>query len=64
MGAEGESTDLYLVVVNEEEQYSIWRSDLSIPAGWRATHGPCAKDQALAHISEVWKDLRPRSARV
>jgi MbtH protein len=53
----------YQVVVNDEEQYSIWAVGEPIPAGWRAegTTGPRA--DCLAHIDEVWTDMRPRSAR-
>jgi MbtH protein len=53
----------YQVVVNDEEQYSIWAADRELPAGWQAegTVGP--REDCLAHIDEVWTDLRPRSAR-
>lgn len=53
----------YVVVINDEEQYSIWRSDREIPSGWRdeGTRGP--KARCLEHIDEVWTDMRPRSVR-
>jgi MbtH protein len=53
----------YRVVVNDEEQYSIWAADLSIPNGWRdeGTHG--SREECLAHISRVWTDIRPLSLR-
>ena len=53
----------YVVVVNDEEQYSIWWADRELPAGWRAegTTGP--KSECLAHIGEVWTDMRPLSLR-
>jgi MbtH protein len=53
----------YRVVVNDEEQYSIWLSDRDLPAGWRAegTEGP--KEDCLAHIGEIWTDMRPLSLR-
>lgn len=53
----------YLVVLNDEEQYSIWASDRPLPAGWRAEGFSGEKDACLAHIEEVWTDMRPRSAR-
>ena len=55
--------DVYRVVVNHEEQYSIWPADRVLPAGWRAegTTGPEA--DCLAHIAVVWIDMRPLSAR-
>ena len=54
---------LYRVVLNGEEQYSIWPADRDIPPGWRdeGTHG--SKAACLAHINEVWTDMRPRSLR-
>lgn len=60
-----QSTDnrRYLVVVNHEEQYSIWDVTRALPAGWSAegTEGP--KDECLAHIEQVWTDMRPLSLR-
>jgi MbtH protein len=60
-----EATDdrIYQVVLNDEEQYSIWFADRQLPAGWRAegTEGP--KDLCLARIADVWTDMRPRSLR-
>jgi MbtH protein len=50
-------------VVNDEEQYSIWPADRDIPAGWRATGTEGTRDECLAHINEVWTDMRPRSLR-
>ena len=54
----------YVVVHNDEEQYSIWPVGRALPAGWYAegTRGP--KSECLAHIEEIWTDLRPRSLRV
>ncbi len=56
-------TQTCLVVLNDEEQYSIWPAGLDVPAGWTAegTEGP--KDRCLAHIDLVWTDMRPRSLR-
>ena len=55
--------DRYLVVVNDEEQYSIWPEGRDLPLGWRAegTSGP--KDACLDHIEKIWTDMRPRSLR-
>jgi MbtH protein len=51
------------VVVNDEEQYSIWPADREIPAGWRAV-GICGrKADCLRRIDELWTDMRPRSLR-
>ncbi|HEX8304140.1 MAG TPA: MbtH family NRPS accessory protein [Jatrophihabitans sp.] len=53
----------YAVVRNDEEQYSIWPETLDIPRGWIATGVAGTKSECLAHIAEVWTDLRPASAR-
>jgi MbtH protein len=60
---EHEDTTIYKVVVNQEEQYSIWPADREAPLGWRdaGKHGP--KPECLAYIQEVWTDMRPLSLR-
>jgi MbtH protein len=51
------------VVVNDEEQYSVWPLDGQPPAGWRAEGFTGGRQECLAHIDEVWTDMRPRSVR-
>ncbi|WP_327258025.1 MbtH family protein [Streptomyces sp. NBC_01244] len=60
-----EQTDdrTYLVVHNDEEQYSIWWAERELPAGWTAEGTQGSKDECLARIAEVWTDMRPRSLR-
>ena len=58
-----EDSTVYKVVVNHEEQYSIWPSDREIPLGWRAEGKTGTKAECLAHIEEVWTDMRPLSLR-
>ncbi|MFF2081812.1 MbtH family protein [Kitasatospora sp. NPDC058162] len=53
----------YVVVLNDEEQYSIWPAGRDIPAGWTAPGTSGTKDECLAHIAEVWTDMRPLSLR-
>ncbi|MEU5635042.1 MbtH family protein [Streptomyces rishiriensis] len=53
----------YTVVVNDEEQYSIWPTDRDIPAGWRESGVRGSKEECLAHVEEVWTDMRPLSLR-
>jgi MbtH protein len=53
----------YVVVVNTEEQYSIWWADRAAPAGWRVDGAAASKDECLARIAEVWTDMRPLSLR-
>jgi MbtH protein len=55
--------DQYEVVVNDEEQYSIWPVGRALPLGWRAIGFQGTKEQALARIAELWTDMRPRSRR-
>jgi len=54
----------YTVVINDEEQYSIWAQDRPIPAGWRDGGFAGTREECLAHIDEVWTDMRPLSLRV
>ncbi len=60
---EREDTTLYSVVVNHEEQYSVWPADRDLPLGWTATGKTGLKSECLAYIGEVWTDMRPRSLR-
>ncbi|HEV2372496.1 MAG TPA: MbtH family NRPS accessory protein [Streptosporangiaceae bacterium] len=53
----------YVVVINDEEQYSIWLADRPLPAGWREVGKRGVKGDCLAYIEEVWTDMRPRSLR-
>jgi len=61
-GVRGSGTE-YRVVINHEEQYSIWMADQQLPKGWRATNFVGSKAGALQHIEEVWTDMRPLSKR-
>jgi MbtH protein len=51
------------VVVNHEEQYSIWPADRELPLGWREAGTQGTKAECLAYIEEVWTDMRPLSLR-
>jgi MbtH protein len=53
----------FRVLVNHEEQYSIWPDYKEVPAGWRDTGVAGDKKTCLAHIEEVWTDMRPLSLR-
>lgn len=53
----------YMVVLNQEEQYSIWWVDRVLPAGWRASGFKGTKRECLAYVDEVWTDMRPLSLR-
>jgi uncharacterized protein YbdZ (MbtH family) len=60
---ETEDTTIYKVVVNHEEQYSIWPADRENPLGWRDVGKTGLKAECLAYIEEVWTDMRPLSLR-
>lgn len=53
----------YTVVMNHEEQYSIWPTGKQIPAGWVAVGKEGLKAECLQYIEEVWVDMRPLSLR-
>jgi MbtH protein len=58
-----EDTTIYKVVVNHEEQYSIWPADRENPPGWNDAGKTGTKEECMAYIQEVWTDMRPRSLR-
>jgi MbtH protein len=60
---EREDTRVYKVVINHEEQYSIWPVERSNPAGWRDGGKSGTKKECLDYIEEVWTDMRPLSLR-
>lgn len=53
----------YKVVINHEEQYSIWFADREIPDGWKPVGFEGTKKECLNYIEEVWTDMRPLSFR-
>lgn len=53
----------FQVVVNHEEQFSIWPGFKEIPAGWTAVGVTGSKQECLAHIDRHWTDMRPLSLR-
>ena len=53
----------YCVVINEEEQYSIWFANREIPPGWKVCPISGSKSECLSYIKEVWTDMRPLSLR-
>ncbi|HEY0184747.1 MAG TPA: MbtH family NRPS accessory protein [Rhodopila sp.] len=59
----GDDDTVFDVVMNDEEQYSIWPSYKTMPAGWRAVGKQGKKADCLAYIDEVWTDMRPLSLR-
>jgi MbtH protein len=54
---------LYKVVLNHEEQYSIWPIDRENPPGWRDEGVQGTREHCLDHIAKIWTDIRPLSLR-
>jgi MbtH protein len=53
----------YLVLLNEEEQYSLWPAFIDVPAGWRVVHPADSRKACLEFIDSNWTDMRPKSLR-
>ncbi|WP_151484779.1 MbtH family protein [Streptomyces albicerus] len=53
----------FYVLVNDEQQHSLWPSFAEIPADWRIVFGEESRDPCLSYVEEHWTDLRPRSLR-
>jgi len=63
MRDDAEDKTIYKVVMNPEEQYSIWPADRENPLGWTDAGKSGLKEECLAYIKEVWTDMRPLSLR-
>lgn len=63
MSWDEEDNRTYTVVINHEEQYSIWLEDRELPLGWKAVGKSGTKQECLDYIEEVWTDMRPLSLR-
>jgi MbtH protein len=51
----------YLVLVNDENQHSLWPADLDVPDGWRQVFGAAPRPECLTYVEEHWTDMRPAS---
>ena len=58
-----QAVEQFLVVINEELQYSIWRQGKPLPIGWSAEGFSGPREDCLAHIEKVWVDMTPKSLR-
>lgn len=63
MTTEEQDDITYRVVVNHEQQYSLWAAGRELPSGWRDAGKTGTKAECLAHIEQVWTDMRPLSLR-
>jgi MbtH protein len=56
-----DNQEIWRVVINLEDQYSIWSMRKEIPYGWSEVGKTGTKEECLSYIKEVWTDMRPRS---
>ncbi|TXL89766.1 MbtH family protein [Streptomyces sp. IB2014 016-6] len=56
-----DESGIFLVLVNDEGQHSLWPRFADVPAGWTPTFGPAGRAACLTHIESAWTDLRPKS---
>lgn len=61
--SEPNTDEQWLVVRNHEEQYSIWRAEMTVPDGWQQVGEPAGRDECLSTIGRLWTDMRPASLR-
>lgn len=54
----------FKVLINDEEQYSLWPADLPVPGGWKETGVCAAKEECDTYLEETWTDMRPKSLRI
>jgi MbtH protein len=54
----------FKVLINHEEQYSLWPADLPVPGGWSETGVCAAKEECDTYLEETWTDMRPKSLRI
>ncbi|HWU80263.1 MAG TPA: MbtH family NRPS accessory protein [Caulobacter sp.] len=54
----------FTVLVNDEEQYSLWPSANAVPAGWRPAGFAGDREACMAFVDEAWTDMRPKSLRI
>jgi len=52
---------VYIVLINEEGQYSLWPKFIAVPAGWTVIHEPDTRQACIDYINEHWVDMRPKS---
>ncbi len=55
--------DQYCVLINDEEQYSLWPTFRDPPPGWREVGKRGTKEECMSYVDEVWTDMRPKSLR-
>ncbi|WP_019925409.1 MbtH family protein [Nocardia sp. BMG111209] len=54
---------IFVVLVNDEDQHSLWPVKLEVPAGWRQVFGAAGRQECLDYVEQNWTDIRPLSTR-
>jgi MbtH protein len=63
MSIEDSDDRVYVVLVNAEDQYSLWLEERSVPNGWSKVGPRGTREECLEYVGQVWTDMRPRSLR-
>lgn len=58
-----DETGSFLVLINDEEQHSMWPAFVEIPAGWQMVYGEADRAACLEYIEQNWPDIRPKTLR-
>jgi len=53
----------FYVLINAEQQYSLWPDFAAVPSGWQIDAGPDSRENCIARIEQQWQDMRPASLR-
>ena len=51
----------FVVLINHEQQHSLWPASIDVPAGWQTSQGPAPRQACLNYIETHWTDMRPGS---
>ncbi|MDP7702463.1 MULTISPECIES: MbtH family protein [unclassified Mycobacterium] len=52
---------LFFVLINDEEQHSLWPTFAEVPAGWRVVYGEASRADCVEYVDQNWTDIRPKS---
>lgn len=58
-----DETGRFLVLLNDEEQYSLWPAFAEVPEGWRIVFGEDSRTACVEYVDQNWSDMRPKSLR-
>ena len=58
-----DETGVFFVLLNDEEQQSLWPAFAEVPAGWRVVYGEASRAACLDYVENTWADIRPKSLR-